>query len=186
MVAYAPPGERAPRASLTTEGATITPSASTPDSIEITTADYRWFVDQALDEMVAIVTGLGDELANRRPGLAGANSPYVILAHCLGVMESWGGASIAGRPIARDRDAELASAGPVAELCARVDVSRVRFAEDLSALDAAAHPRADVDPEDADRPYGRSQAGVLFHVYEELSQHLGQMELTRDLLMAGG
>ena len=34
--------------------------------------DYLWYVDLALDEMVAIVSGLGDGTANRRPDLAGA------------------------------------------------------------------------------------------------------------------
>ena len=29
-----------------------------------------------------------------------------------------------------------------------------------------------------------TQGGALFHVYEELSQHLGQMEISRDLLVA--
>ncbi len=41
----------------------------------ISTQDYLYFVDQALDGMVEIITGLGDDLANRRPDLPGANSP---------------------------------------------------------------------------------------------------------------
>ena len=63
----------------------------------ISTDDLLWYVDQALDGMVAIVTDLGDDLANRRPDLPGANSPYAILFHCLGVMRWWGGEVIAGR-----------------------------------------------------------------------------------------
>ena len=39
--------------------------------------------------------------------------------------------------------------------------------------------------DDADLPLGQSQGSVLLHIYEELTQHLGQMELTRDLLLAG-
>ena len=58
-----------------------------------------WFVDDALDQMAVILRDLGDELANRRPALEGANSPYAILTHCLGVMEFWGGTTIVGRPI---------------------------------------------------------------------------------------
>jgi len=49
------------------------------------------YVDRAVDQMTVIVTELGDDLANRKPVLPGANSPYVILRHCLGVMEFWGG-----------------------------------------------------------------------------------------------
>ena len=30
----------------------------------------------------------------------------------------------------------------------------------------------------------RTQGAVLLHVYEELAQHLGQLEVTRDVLLA--
>ena len=30
-----------------------------------------------------------------------------------------------------------------------------------------------------------TQGDVLLHVYEELAQHLGQLEVTRDVLLAG-
>ena len=87
--------------------------------ISVSTSDFLWFVDHALDEMVGILRGLGDDLANRRPDLDGANSPYAILTHCLGVMEYWGGWMIAGREIERDRDAEF----PGRRTCRRVDRS---------------------------------------------------------------
>ena len=70
--------------------------------------------------MAKIALGLGDELANSRPDFPGANSPYVILNHCLGVMETWGGRVIAGREIHRDRDAELVATGLVRNLVERV------------------------------------------------------------------
>jgi len=41
-----------------------------------------------------------------------------------------------------------------------------------------------VNVEDAELPIGRSQGGALVHVYEELQQHRGQMEITRDVLLA--
>jgi hypothetical protein len=34
-------------------------------------------------------------------------------------------------------------------------------------------------------PYARAKGAVLLHILEELFQHLGQMEITRDALMAG-
>jgi len=55
--------------------------------LEVRTDDVLWYVDHSLDEMAAILRRLGDGLANRRPGLAGANSPFAIVTHCLGVME---------------------------------------------------------------------------------------------------
>ena len=146
--------------------------------------DYLSFVDDALTGMVEIVTELGDELANRRPDLPGANSPYAVLTHCLGVLEYWGGHVVAGRPIERDRDAEFVAHGDVATLTGRVADARRRFLADLEDVDPPAAPRGAVEPEDAELPLGRTQGGALLHVLEELAQHRGQLELTRDVLRA--
>ncbi len=58
------------------------------------------------------------------------------------------------------------------------------FASDIVDLDAADRP-ANVrwDPEDP-VPYTGTKGAVLLHILEELFQHLGQMELTRDALVA--
>ncbi len=151
----------------------------------ISTEDLLWFVDDALDGMIAIVTELGDDLANRRPDLPGANSPYVILHHCLGVMEYWGGHVVTGRSIERDRDAEFRARGPVDELVARAERARRQFAADLAHLVPGDPPRGPIDdPDDARAPIGRTQGGAAVHVYEELAQHRGQMEGCRDVLLA--
>ena len=71
------------------------------------------YVDRAVEAMADIVGDLGDDLANTRPGLPGANSAYAILRHCLGVMEFWGGQVVAGRTVERDREAEFRASGPV-------------------------------------------------------------------------
>ena len=149
----------------------------------ISTDDLLWYVDQSLDGMVTIVTDLGDDLANRRPDLPGANSPYAILFHCLGVMRWWGGEVIAGRRVERDRDAEFRASGPVAELAGLAVAARRQLADDLATLSPAAPPRGEVDPEDAATPLGRTQGAVALHVFEELAQHYGQMQLTRDVLL---
>jgi hypothetical protein len=148
----------------------------------ISREDFFWFADDALDAMVDIVSGLGDDLANRAPELPGANSPYAILTHCLGVIGYWGGQVIAGRDIDRDRAAEFVARGEVAELAARTRQVRRQLAHDLVEFDPAAPPRGEVRGKDADLPLGRTQGGALFHVYEELAQHRGQLEITRDVL----
>jgi hypothetical protein len=150
----------------------------------ISVDDLLVCVDEALDGMVEIVTGLGDRLANCQPDLSGANSPYAILTHCLGVMEHWGGHVIAGRVVERDRDAEFLAAGPVDQLVERVRQARRQLGEDLAKLEPFAPPRGAVAPEDADLPLGRTQGGALVHIYEELAQHRGQMEGCRDVLLA--
>jgi hypothetical protein len=159
-----------------------TDDAEPDGSVAVSTADYFWFAELALGEMTQIVDELGDDLANRRPPLAGANSPYAILTHCLGVMEYWAGATVAGRSIARDRDAEFTARGDVATLCRRAEDARRRLREDLSGLDSRATPGG-VRSDSADPvPYSVTKGAVLFHILEELFQHLGQMEITRDML----
>ena len=152
--------------------------------VAVPATDYLWFVDLALDQMTAIVEDLGDELVNRRPPFRDTNSAYVILTHCLGVMEYWGGATVAERPIQRDRAAEFTASGDVAGLLRRTEQARRRLREDLVGLDAAAPPvNVRRDPDDP-VPYTETKGAVLLHLLEELFQHLGQMELTRDALVA--
>jgi hypothetical protein len=153
--------------------------------IVVSTEDFLWYVDQALDGMVTIVGGLGDETASSRPDLDGANSPYAILTHCLGVMEFWGGYAVAGRTIDRDREAEFLAEGHVADLMRRTAEARRQVEGDIADLEALAPPRGSPEPGDEkDLPIWRTQGGVLLHILEELYQHLGQMELSRDTLLA--
>src|SRR5258708_36863734 len=88
--------------------------------------------------MTAIVTELGDKLANREPALPGANSPYAILRHCLGVMEFWGGRVVAGRTVDRDREAEFRASGAGAGPIADAPEAPRRLPADI----LAAHPKA--------------------------------------------
>lgn len=148
----------------------------------ISTEDYLSYVDEAIDGMVAIVEELGDGRANARPDIAGANSTFAILTHCLGVMEYWGGHIVAGRTIERDRAAEFQATGKVADLVAKTRQAQRQLVADLADLDPWAPPRGRPQPGDADLPLGRTQGGALVHIYEELAQHRGQMEVTRDLV----
>jgi hypothetical protein len=143
------------------------------------------YVDRAVDQMAAIVTGLGDDLANRTPALPGSNSPYAILRHCLGVMEFWGGQVVAGREITRDRDAEFRAHGPVAGLTAAAADAKRQFRTDAATAEFAAPPPSRTDhARRPDQLEFTSQGHALLHVLEEVTQHLGQMELTRDVLRA--
>jgi Protein of unknown function (DUF664) len=150
----------------------------------ISSSDYLFFVDDALGGMVSIVTQLGDDGANRRLEVDGSNSPYAILNHCLGVMEFWGGQAVAGRTIERDRAAEFTASGPVDELVARAGVAQSQLREDIAGVEPAAPLRGVVSSKDKEVPSGKSQGGALIHLYRELAQHRGQMEITRDLILA--
>ena len=150
--------------------------------VAVEAADYLWFADLALHGMARIVTDLGDEMANLRPPFPEANSPYAILTHCLGVMEYWAGATVAGRSIQRDRDAEFSAAGPVAPLLERAEKARQRLAEDVVGLDAWEEPENIYHDPNHPVPYNQTKGAVLLHIIEELFQHFGQMEITRDAL----
>jgi Protein of unknown function (DUF664) len=148
----------------------------------ISTDDLLWYVDEALDGMISIVHGLGDDRSNRVPDLDGANCAYAVLTHCLGVLEYWGGYVIAGRPVQRERDGEFRARGEVAGLVRRAREARAQLASDLANLEPFAPPRGIPEPEDAVLPLGRTQGGAAVHILEELAQHRGQLEITRDLL----
>jgi hypothetical protein len=164
-------------------GSPTDPGGLRADPVAVARADFLWFADLALRGMARIVADLGDDLANRRPPFPGANSPYVILTHCLGVLEYWAGATIAGRSIERDRAAEFTAGGPVAPLLVRAEKARERMDEDLAGFDTWDAPQSvHRDPNDP-VPYSETKGAVLLHILEELFQHLGQMEITRDALM---
>ncbi len=163
-------------------GSPTDPGGARAHPVVVARADFLWFADLALRGMARIVADLGDARANRRPPFPGANSPYVILTHCLGVVEYWAGATVAGRSIERDRAAEFTASGPVAPLLVRAEKARERLAEDLAGLGAWDAPLSvHRDPNDQ-VPYSETKGAVLLHILEELFQHLGQMEVTRDAL----
>jgi hypothetical protein len=151
----------------------------------ISVEDFLYYVDDALDAMIGVLTELGDKLANKRPSLAGANSPYAIVNHCLGVMEFWGGHVVAGRHVERDRAAEFTASGPLKGLVNRVRRAQAQLRSDIAGLEPQAKPRGALRPGHEDHPQKKTQGGALIHIYEELAQHLGQMEISRDLLLDG-
>jgi hypothetical protein len=140
------------------------------------------YVERTVDQMAGIVSDLGNDLANQRPPMPGANSPYAILRHCLGVMEFWGGQVVAGREVTRDRDAEFRASGPVAALITAADSGLDQFRADAATADPDAPPRGSHPNMGSDELETLTQGGALLHVLEEVTQHLGQLELTRDIL----
>ena len=133
--------------------------------------------------MLEIAESLGDERVNVVPELPGANSAYQLVFHCCGMLEWWTRESILGRPVHRDRAAEFAATGTVASLQARVRQVIEQLDEDLPLIDLDAPlrgPYADY----GGTPIAASARGALLHVLEELAQHHGHLEITRDLVQA--
>ena len=151
---------------------------------ETAAAAYVFFVNRAIDGMLAIVGELGDERACARPGLPGANSPYVILHHCLAVLDYWGGHVVAGRDVRRDRESEFRASGPVSQLISAAAAAKRQFAEDLKTADPASPLRRPPLASTWIGPVPVTQEHALLHILEDLAQHHGQAELTRDMLLA--
>lgn len=146
--------------------------------------DYLYFTERALDGMTSIVSGLGDDLANRKPSLEGANSPFSLLTHCVGVVDYWVGHLVAGRDTNRDRDSEFLASGPVQPLVNEVLTVKAQLIEDVFHAEPGA-PLRSIPPADFQGPDRElTQGAALQHVYEELAQHHGQMELIRDVILA--
>lgn len=122
------------------------PAESTPaerHEVRIGVADFEYFIQRAVRGMAAIVGELGDDGAGRRPFGPGSNSAYGLLTHCLGVIDYWGGALIAGRSIDRDRAAEFHAIGPVEPLIERSERSLAQLTLDIVTLESGRPLRVD-------------------------------------------
>ncbi len=81
----------------------------------------------------------------------------------------------------RDRAAEFRASGPTADLIAAAQEAQRRFRADIVTADPKARPRGGAATRPDELEFV-SQGHALLHVMEEVCQHLGQMEITRDLL----
>ena len=148
----------------------------------ISVEEYLDVCDAALDGYAQVCRALGDDLVSvRLDDVPGSNSAFGLVAHVVGVMAWWGRTVNRGIAVPRDRDAEFRATGTVDEALALLDAGRAGLHEDV----AAARPReAPVAPPSPEDDIAATKGGVLLHIYEELTQHLGQLEVTRDVLLS--
>lgn len=144
--------------------------------------DIVRFCERTIDGMARAIARLDDTTVNAGPpGLAGANSPYVLVTHALGALEWWTGHMVCGHPSSRDRAAEFGAGGTVAELVDATEAAKARLraiAPELAAATTIAGTPVTTIPLDGEWTIG----ACLIHAYEELAQHLGHLEITVDLL----
>ena len=137
----------------------------------------------SLERVSACLVGLTAQQLNWRPPAPEANSLYVLASHIMGNIEENVLAFASGLPSNRDRPAEFVAQGEAAdaliqragELAARVQEAVGRLS--LADLDVMrTHPR-----------FGQITAReVLMVPVRHAAEHIGQMELTRDLAKAAG
>lgn len=135
------------------------------------------------DEILSLISELPQDLVNNKLSVQGSNSPAQILVHCCGMMRRWSSSVNLGLPVPRNRDKEFTIVLPKDELLSLARSTRERFTEDLAHTQMQAAPAALPSGRESEVWLATCQ-GVLFHVYEELCQHLGHLEITRDLLTA--
>jgi hypothetical protein len=148
----------------------------------ISAEEYLDYCDKALDQYADALNALGDDLVNERLDVPGSNSAFALTAHVCGVMGRWARQVNRGIVVERDRDAEFAATGSVPEALALLEAARVRLHEDVAASDFRARPA--LPPAEDHEAATATQGDILLHVYEEVAQHLGHLDVTRDVLLA--
>lgn len=134
-----------------------------------------------LDQYEALCRELGDQhVTARLDEVPGSNSAFALVTHVAGVMARWGRTVNRDLPVPRDRDAEFRASGTVQEALALLERARRDLVDDVRAARLGDPPVA--PPPDEPDAYP-TQGAVLLHVHEELAQHLGQLEVTRDVLL---
>jgi hypothetical protein len=150
----------------------------------ITMTDLLVFSDRTIDGFVRAINRLDDTQITARPAaLPRTNTPFALVTHSFGAMDWWAGHIILGEPSDRDRDGEFTATGTCAEAVEACTAARARlhaWAPRIEATPTLANPPTTQMPLDGDWTVGTA----LIHIYEELAQHLGHLEMTVDLLTA--
>ena len=147
--------------------------------MELMTKTVCVYMDHAFDGMHRVLDRLDDTTVNRRPHGPATNSVAALVTHCCELAPFWIEHVGLDRPTDRGRDAEFEAESDIDSLRQRIDETRSRCHEMVGTLDGTS--TALYHPLRAHLPGGdRSDPSIVLHVFEELFQHLGHMELTAD------
>lgn len=142
---------------------------------------YQRYIFSSLDRLVGCLSGLDASGLNWHPPAEDANTLYALAVHTLANAEENILGTLCRQQVARDREAEFAARGvsprAVEERWREQREQLARALEDLPHArlqEAIKHPRRGTIT-------GRE---VLLVVARHCAEHLGQAELTRDLLLA--
>lgn len=147
--------------------------------------NYLARIDDLRAQARATIADLPAESLNWRPiegsGDHAMNSLTVLAAHVAGAEHFWIAEVIGRQPRTRDRDAEFAAvAADAAEIVRRLDAVAAETREVFAALG-----EADLDGTREARGRTVTVRWGILHVIEHSALHLGHMQITRQLWMAG-
>lgn len=140
-------------------------------SEQIKTEIHRRLIEESIPRAIKCLGMLSEAQIWHRPN-ASSNSVGNLVLHCCGNARQWVLGTMGGQEDRRERDAEFEEAGPLptADLVHQLE----GLAQELTqVIDALA-------PEDMTRQYrvqgfDESGIGILIHVAEHFSYHVGQM-----------
>lgn len=148
--------------------------------MELRPATAETYLRHAFDQMLMVADRVGEPGINQRPIGEHTNAIAALIVHCCGVAEFWLGHVALGRPSSRDRAGEFSSTATLVELHDLVERGCATAIDDVNRLEAGE------GTDEGGRQFlpggDTSDAAVVFHVVEELFQHLGHMELAADAL----
>jgi hypothetical protein len=149
---------------------------------------YSKYIRKQIADIHEALKGMSDEQLNQWPDLPGANSGYVIAIHVLGNARAWVLGIVCGQNLRRDRPAEFASSGTYEALRKESGVLSGEIDSALAALDPQRLSERLVPSQELwgeGEPHEISVREALAQVLEHASMHLGQIQVTRDLVTSG-
>jgi len=145
---------------------------------------YLTDLEELRDQVKSLLEGLPQEALDWRPieggGELATNSLAAMVVHLTGSETFWMKEIIGGKKIDRDRDREFVTKGlSLSELQAKIGAATKATVETLSVL-------REKQLEEGRKWKERSinVRGCILHVIEHFAQHLGHMQLTRQLWLA--
>ena len=143
----------------------------------------RYILDDSLKEMRLAVDGAPGAVLDRRPAGADSNSIAVLVTHALGSTRSWLSVAVGAPLPERDRESEfLATSGDTAALVGFFDEMAAdckRLLDGVQEVDWSVSRKTHVRP--GERPEEVPAAFALVHAIAHLREHVGHVQLTRQL-----
>jgi hypothetical protein len=135
----------------------------------------RPIVTESLDAIRDLVDGATVEMLNWRPAGPESNSPGVLVVHALSSTRHWLSVAVGAPPPPRDRPSEFRTEVEDADEFRR---RMYRIGDDIRGILDGGHGFV----AGARRPAEEvTAAWALLHAVEHLREHVGHLELTRDM-----
>ena len=146
---------------------------------------YDRYLREKVTQLVDVAAQLDGDDLNRAPDFPGANSTFVIVTHTFGNMRSFVTGVAGGVKQRRDRPAEFASSGTIAELHAAADALKGDITSALGGIDPASLDEVIMPTKELygeGEPHEMSRRDAIVHALEHAGIHYGQILVTVDLL----